>query len=83
MLISYINDQSSGGADPSLIPDGSVTLSQNGDNFELVLSVEESSDMETFSTMTMTGSDVTIENNSVKITIDGSSDKGFYRISGN
>ena len=83
LLISYINDQSSGGADPSLIPDGSVTLSQNGDNFELVLSVEESSDMETFSTMTMTGSDVTIENNSVKITIDGSSDKGFYRISGN
>lgn len=82
-LLDYLESAGIGGADPVAVPGGSVTLSQNGDNFELVLSVEESSDLATFSTMTMEASDVTVENNSVKITIDGSSDKGFFRISGN
>jgi hypothetical protein len=77
-------DGSTGGVDPNLIPDGSVTLQANGANFDLVLSIEESSDLQTFTQMSLTGSEVTVDasTNTITISIDGSSNQAFYRITG-
>ena len=83
-LINYLNDQNTGSVDPSIIPDGSVSLAANGDDFDMVLSIEQSADMVTFETMDIASSDVYVNetDNTVTITIDGSSDKAFFRTSG-
>jgi hypothetical protein len=82
-LITYVESLSTS-TDPSLIPDGSVSLAANGDNFDMVLSIEESTDMASFDTMDISSSNVTVDAaaNTVTISIDGSSDKAFFRTVG-
>ncbi len=83
-LIEYLEGViGGGGTDPVAVPEGSVSLSANGDNFDLVFSIKESSDLTTFSTMDITDSNVTVDtaSDTVTISIDGSSDKAFFRTS--
>jgi hypothetical protein len=86
-LISYLESAGIGGGnnvDPNLVPGGSVALNANGDNFDLVFSIEESSDLQTFTPMNMSADDVTVDAvaNTVTISIEGSNDKAFFRTSG-
>jgi hypothetical protein len=82
-LINYISSLSTS-VDPSIIPSGAVSLAANGDNFDLVLSIEESADLTSFDKMDLSSSNVTIDDaeDTVTISIDGSSDKAFFKTVG-
>tara|TARA_E500000178_G_scaffold356641_1_gene436518 strand:- start:16969 stop:17712 length:744 start_codon:yes stop_codon:yes gene_type:complete len=82
-LINYISSLSTS-VDPSIIPSGAVSLAANGDNFDLVLSIEESADLTSFDKMDLSSSNVTIDDaeDTVIISIDGSSDKAFFKTVG-
>ena len=82
-------DGSTGGGDGStggnrfLIPGGSLGLQPNGANFELVVSIDASSDLQTFTQMSLSASEVTVDasTNTITISIDGTSDQVYFRTS--